>query len=76
MNIAIITDTYFPDINGVTSSIYTLALALRKRGHRVYIFAISNIPKRSALGKAVAVAGIAMAAVSMVGQEYSRRILR
>lgn len=42
MNIAIITDTYFPDINGVTSSIYTLALALRKRGHRVYIFAISN----------------------------------
>jgi len=41
-----------------------------------YIFAISNIPKRSALGKAVAVAGIAMAAVSMVEQEYSRRILR
>ena len=42
MNIAIITDTYFPDINGVTSSIYTLALALRKRGHRVYIFATSE----------------------------------
>lgn len=39
-----------------------------------YIFVISNILKRSALGKAVAVAGIAMAAVSMVGQEYSRRI--
>ena len=42
MNIAIITDTYFPDINGVTSSIYTLAIALRKRGHRVYIFATSE----------------------------------
>lgn len=42
MNIAIITDTYFPDINGVTSSIYTLALALRKKGHRVYIFATSD----------------------------------
>ena len=42
MNIAIITDTYFPDINGVTSSIYTLAIALRKKGHRVYIFATSE----------------------------------
>ncbi len=42
MNIAIITDTYFPDINGVTSSIYTLAIALRKKGHRVYIFATSD----------------------------------
>ena len=42
MNIAIITDTYFPDINGVTSSIYTLATALRKKGHRVYIFATSD----------------------------------
>ena len=42
MNIAIITDTYFPDINGVTSSIYTLACALRKKGHRVYIFATSD----------------------------------
>jgi len=46
MNVAIITDTYFPDINGVTSSIYTLARALRKKGHRVYIFATSdnNVP--------------------------------
>ena len=42
MNIAIITDTYFPDINGVASSIYTLALALRKRGNRVYIFVTSQ----------------------------------
>ena len=42
MNIAIITDTYFPDINGVTSSIYTLAVALRKQGHRVYIFCTSD----------------------------------
>ncbi|MBR3032106.1 MAG: glycosyltransferase family 4 protein [Clostridiales bacterium] len=42
MNIAIITDTYFPDINGVTSSIHTLAIALRKRGHRVYVFVTSE----------------------------------
>lgn len=42
MNIAIVTDTYFPDINGVTSSIYTLAESLRTRGHNVYVFTVSE----------------------------------
>jgi len=42
MNIAIFTDTYFPDINGVTSSIYTLSEGLRKRGHKVYVFTVSE----------------------------------
>ncbi|MDD4095994.1 MAG: glycosyltransferase family 4 protein [Oscillospiraceae bacterium] len=42
MNIAIVTDTYFPDINGVTSSIYTLAESLRNFGHKVYIFTVSE----------------------------------
>jgi len=42
MNIAIVTDTYFPDINGVTSSIYTLAESLRGLGHKVYIFTVSE----------------------------------
>ena len=42
MNIAIITDTYFPDINGVTSSIYTLSEALKSQGHCVYIFTVSE----------------------------------
>lgn len=53
MNIAIITDTYFPDINGVASSIYTLAIALRKRGHRVYVFVTSenNSPVVRRVGK-------------------------
>ncbi len=53
MNIAIITDTYFPDINGVASSIYTLAVALRKRGHRVYVFVTSenNSPVVRRVGK-------------------------
>ena len=53
MNIAIITDTYFPDINGVASSIHTLALALRKRGHRVYVFVTSekNSPVIRRVGK-------------------------
>lgn len=42
MNIAVITDTYFPDINGVTSSIYTLSESLREFGHNVYIFTVSE----------------------------------
>ena len=42
MNIAIFTDTYFPDINGVTSSIHTLSEELRKRGHTVYVFTVSE----------------------------------
>ncbi len=42
MNIAIVTDTYFPDINGVTSSIFTLAESLRVRGHNVYVFTVSE----------------------------------
>ncbi len=45
MNIAIITDTYFPDINGVTSSIHTLSESLRNHGHNVYIFTVSE-PKQ------------------------------
>lgn len=37
MNIGIFTDTYLPDINGVVSSCVTLAGALEKAGHTVYV---------------------------------------
>ena len=37
MNIALFTDTYLPDINGVVTSIHTLRLALEKEGNTVYI---------------------------------------
>ena len=45
MNIAIFTDTYLPDINGVASSVYTLADALQQRGHKAYIFTVSKEKK-------------------------------
>lgn len=38
MNIGLFTDTYFPQINGVGTSTYTLAKELRNLGHKVYIF--------------------------------------
>ena len=42
MNIAIFTDTYFPDINGVAASVHTLSQELRKRGHKVYVFTVTE----------------------------------
>ncbi len=42
MNIGLFTDTYFPQINGVGSSVHVLANSLRERGHTVYIFAPSS----------------------------------
>jgi len=42
MNIALFTDTYLPDINGVVSSIHTLRLALEEQGHNVYIVTANN----------------------------------
>ncbi|WP_317854716.1 glycosyltransferase family 4 protein [Chakrabartyella piscis] len=38
MRIGIFSDTYFPQINGVGTSIRTLAQGLEAQGHRVYIF--------------------------------------
>lgn len=42
MNIGFFTDTYYPDINGVVSSILMLQGLLKARGHTVYIFAPSK----------------------------------
>lgn len=39
MKIAFFTDTYYPQLNGVTISVDNFAKELRKKGHTVYIFA-------------------------------------
>lgn len=39
MKIAFFTDTYYPDLNGVTVSVNNFAKELRKKGNTVYIFA-------------------------------------
>ena len=38
MNIGIFSDTYYPQLNGVGTSIHTLQKALEAKGHNVYIF--------------------------------------
>lgn len=42
MNIGMFTDTYFPQVNGVVTSITLLKKALEKEGHKVYIFTPSD----------------------------------
>lgn len=39
MRIAFFTDTYYPSLNGVTTSVSNFAKELREKGHTVYIFA-------------------------------------
>lgn len=42
MNIAIFTDTYFPQVSGVATSIETLKETFEENGHNVYIFTASD----------------------------------
>lgn len=38
MNIGLFSETYYPEINGVATSVYMLKTELEKRGHNVYVF--------------------------------------
>lgn len=38
VNIGLFTETYYPEINGVATSVYMLKTELEKRGHQVYVF--------------------------------------
>lgn len=42
MNIGIFTETYYPQINGVVTSIRSLEKELNNQGHRVYIFTTTH----------------------------------
>lgn len=42
MNIGIFTDSYFPQVSGVATSIQTLKNQLEQRGHHVYIFTTTD----------------------------------
>ena len=42
MNIGLFTDTYFPQISGVATSIQTLKNALEEQGHSVFIFTTTD----------------------------------
>jgi 1,2-diacylglycerol 3-alpha-glucosyltransferase len=42
MNIGIFTESYYPEVSGVVTSINALKKELKKRGHNVYIFTTTN----------------------------------
>nr|WP_263851385.1 glycosyltransferase [Limosilactobacillus mucosae] len=42
MNIGLFTDTYFPQVSGVATSIKTLRDELTEQGHHVYIFTTTD----------------------------------
>ena len=42
MRIGLFTDTYFPQVSGVSTSIRTLKEGLEKEGHEVYIFTTTD----------------------------------
>ena len=42
MNIGIFTDTYYPQVSGVATSIKTLREQLERQGHNVYIFTTTD----------------------------------
>ncbi len=42
MNIGLFTDSYYPEVSGLVTSINALQKELKKRGHNVYIFTTSN----------------------------------
>ena len=42
MRVGLFTDTYYPEANGVATSVYQLKKELEARGHQVYVFTVSN----------------------------------
>lgn len=42
MRVGLFTDTYFPQVSGVATSIRTLKEELEKEGHEVYIFTTTD----------------------------------
>ncbi len=45
MKIALLTDTFYPQVNGVANTVQRLARALADEGHTVRVYTISNISK-------------------------------
>ena len=42
MRVGIFTDTYYPEISGVATSVYELRNSLMEAGHKVFVFTVSN----------------------------------
>ena len=71
MKIGFFTDTYFPQVSGVATSIKTLKQELEKHGHEVYIFTTTD-PNADKLEKDV----IRMPSVPFISFKDRRVVVR
>jgi len=78
MRIGIFTDTYFPQINGVSTSICTLKESLEHAGHTVFIFTTtdSKEKKKDITSHIYRVPSVPVAKNRRLGVYFSRTLLR
>ncbi|MFW2487442.1 glycosyltransferase family 4 protein [Clostridium chromiireducens] len=76
MNIGLFTDTYYPQINGVATSVLILKENLESRGHKVYVFTTTD-PKADNEEKNVfRVPSIPFVSARRVGMFYNPRLAK
>lgn len=76
MNIGLFTDTYYPQINGVATSVLMLKENLESRGHKVYVFTTTD-PKADNEEKNVfRVPSIPFVSARRVGMFYNPRMAK
>ncbi len=76
MKIGLFTDTYYPQINGVATSVLMLKKNLEARGHQVYVFTTTD-PKADGKEKSVyRVSSIPFVSARRVGLFYNPRLAR
>lgn len=74
MKIGLFTDTYYPQINGVATSVLMLKKNLEMRGHKVYVFTTTD-PKADSKEKDVyRVPSIPFVSARRVGMFYNPRL--
>lgn len=74
MKIALFTDTYYPQINGVATSVLMLKENLEMRGHQVYVFTTTDPKADSKETNVYRVPSIPFISAKRVGMFYNPRL--
>lgn len=78
MRVGIFTDTYYPQINGVATSIYILKENLEKLGHEVYVFTTTDATAKAKKGEnnVYRVPSIPVVSERRLGMFYTPRLAK
>lgn len=60
MNIALFSDTYYPEINGVATSVHSLFTLLNKMGHNCYVITTTNSKFTTFKDKVIGIPGLTL----------------